>query len=60
MKSEQQLREYLKEVQKQVIEEEKAEHRYLTIIGKIIISTIMYVLEDDSLDINRLVDEMEV
>ena len=58
MKSEQELRNYLKEVQKQVIKEEKAEHRYLVTVGKTIISTLMYVLEDNSLDLNHLVKEI--
>lgn len=58
MKSEQELREYLKEIQKQVVKEEKAEHRYLVIVGKTIISTLMYVLEDNSLDLNHLVKEI--
>lgn len=55
MKTESQLRAYLEDVKKHTIEAQKARHKYLELVGKTIISTIMYVLEDDNcIDLNRL------
>lgn len=45
MKSEAEIRKYLTEVQTQLIDEEKLEHRYLVIVGETIISTLKWVLE---------------
>jgi len=60
MKTETELRKYLNEVKQQVIKEKKAEHKYLTIVGETIISTIMYVLKDYScIDFERLQAESE-
>ncbi len=54
MKLEQEIRKYLEQVKKQTTLEDKYGHTYLTTVGKTIISTLMYVLEDYSMDINKL------
>ena len=54
MKTENELRQYLEEVKKQVSIEQQKQNKRLVIVGKTILSTIMYVLEDTSLDLNRL------
>ena len=59
MKTENELRQYLEEVKKQIIEEKKAEHWHLVRVGKIIMSVLMYVLEDRPIDINNLESEQK-
>lgn len=55
MKTETELRKYLEDVKQQLTKEQKMEHKYLEIVGKTIISTLMYVLEDDTcINLNRL------
>lgn len=46
MKSEEEIRDYLEKVKKQVKIEEKMEHKYLILVGKTIICTLEYVLNE--------------
>lgn len=60
MKTEAELRKYLEEVKQQITKEEKMKHKHLTIVGKTIMATIMYVLEDNTcIDLNRLHEDIK-
>lgn len=54
MKTENELRQHLEEVKKQIFIEQQKQNKRLVIVGKTILATIMYVLEDTPLDLNRL------
>ncbi len=60
MKTEAELRKYLEEVKEQLVKEEKMGHKYLITVGKTIMATIMYVLDDDTyIDLNRLHEDLK-
>ena len=58
MKNEKELKNYLEECKKQLIIEEKRESYYMVIVAKTIISTIMWVLEEEpQIDLNRIIKQ---
>ena len=54
MKTESEIKNYLEQVKKQIEIEAKSGHYFETIVGKTILSTLMWVLEQNSIDLNRL------
>lgn len=56
MKTESEIRDYLEKVKKQTEIEIKSKHYFETIVGKTVLSTLMWVLGEISIDLNRLED----
>lgn len=56
MKTESEIKDYLEKVRRQIEIEAKSGHCFETIVGKSILSTLMWILEERPIDLNRLED----